>query len=113
MNATSTVGADHTASGYLNVCRSSTGQKPLRDRRNAAWHETNHAEADLFAPGAETATRGWVVEALIPTIGAKQCMQRLFVVAADDQQVAEKLVFTARFARVCRDTARTGQLAGC
>jgi hypothetical protein len=57
---------------------------------------------------AETATRGWVVEALIPIIGVRQPMQRLFAVAADDKQTAEKLVWQQLGNLHCTICARVG-----
>jgi hypothetical protein len=48
-------------------------------------------KAMFSRPRGQLAAGGWIVEVTVPTVGAKEPMQRLFAVAAAERTSAERL----------------------
>lgn len=60
----------------------------------------------VFSRTPGTARSGWIVEVSVPVVGAKEPLQRLFAVGADDSSAAEHLTRQSLGNLHCRVAAR-------
>jgi len=60
----------------------------------------------IFSRPTESARSGWIVGVSVPVVRAKEPMQRLFAVAADDSATAERLTRQALGNLHCKVAAR-------